>query len=74
LLIQAIDEAKLAIASGASVIGLVSEMPSGPGVISDGLIENIAIPIGAPRCMALIIISSAYYYFPFAYHKWSCLF
>ena len=40
--ISSIDEAKLAISYGASAIGLVSEMPSGPGVIIEKLIEEIA--------------------------------
>ena len=40
--IRSIDEARLAIANGASAIGLVSEMPSGPGVISEEQIEKIA--------------------------------
>ena len=40
--ISSLDEANLAISSGASAIGLVSEMPSGPGVISEGLIAKIA--------------------------------
>jgi phosphoribosylanthranilate isomerase len=35
-------EAKLAIAVGASAVGLVSAMPSGPGVISEDLIAEIA--------------------------------
>ena len=37
------EEAKLAIKFGASALGLVSEMPSGPGVISEELISDIAI-------------------------------
>ena len=40
--IQSIEEAELAIKYGASAIGLVSEMPSGPGVISEDLIEKIS--------------------------------
>lgn len=40
--IQSIEEAQLAIQYGASAIGLVSEMPSGPGVISENLIAKIA--------------------------------
>lgn len=35
-------EAKMAIAAGASALGLVAEMPSGPGVISDSLIQYLA--------------------------------
>ena len=46
--IESIAEAKLAIQSGASAVGLVSEMPSGPGPIPDHLIAEIAgiIPPG----------------------------
>jgi len=46
--ISSIDEAKLAISYGASALGFVSEMPSGPGVISLELIEEIveSIPPG----------------------------
>ena len=40
--IQSLKEAKLAIKYGASALGLVSEMPSGPGVISEDLIVEIA--------------------------------
>jgi phosphoribosylanthranilate isomerase len=37
-----LDEAWAAIRAGASALGLVSEMPSGPGVIPDELIAEIA--------------------------------
>ncbi len=40
--IKSVDEALLAVAMGASAVGLVSEMPSGPGVISEEMIEKIA--------------------------------
>jgi phosphoribosylanthranilate isomerase len=40
--ISSIEEANLAISMGASAIGLVSEMPSGPGVISEKEIKTIA--------------------------------
>ncbi|MFQ5751109.1 MAG: phosphoribosylanthranilate isomerase [bacterium] len=40
--IQNVEEAWLAIKYGASALGLVSEMPSGPGVISEELIAEIA--------------------------------
>ena len=39
--ISNVQEAHLAIRYGASAIGLVSEMPSGPGVISEDVIEAI---------------------------------
>jgi phosphoribosylanthranilate isomerase len=40
--ISSIDEASLAVDCGASALGLVSHMPSGPGVIRDELIAEIA--------------------------------
>ncbi|MBT8387152.1 MAG: phosphoribosylanthranilate isomerase [Ignavibacteria bacterium] len=45
--IQSVEEAELAIKYGASSIGLVSEMPSGPGVISEGSIIEIAEQVPA---------------------------
>jgi phosphoribosylanthranilate isomerase len=46
--IQSVEEAWLAIKYGASTLGLVSEMPSGPGPIPEELIKEIAaiIPPG----------------------------
>ncbi len=43
--ISSVEEAKLVIRYGASALGLVSEMPSGPGVISEELIAEIASTI-----------------------------
>lgn len=40
--ISNVQEAQLAIEAGASALGLVAEMPSGPGVISDRMIRTIA--------------------------------
>jgi phosphoribosylanthranilate isomerase len=40
--IASVEEAKTAISHGASAIGLVGRMPSGPGPISDELIQKIA--------------------------------
>jgi len=40
--IQSIEEAQIAIDNGTYAIGLVSEMPSGPGVISESKIKEIA--------------------------------
>jgi phosphoribosylanthranilate isomerase len=39
--IASLDEARLAQAAGAAALGLVSAMPSGPGVIDDALITDI---------------------------------
>ncbi len=46
--IASVEEAHLAIAQGASAVGLVSRMPSGPGVIDEGRIAEItaAVPPG----------------------------
>ena len=40
--ISSIEEASLAINAGATALGLVGHMPSGPGIISDNLIAEIA--------------------------------
>ena len=40
--IKSMAEAEIAIRYGATAIGLVSEMPSGPGVISEEIIRDIA--------------------------------
>ncbi len=39
------EEARMAVAHGASAIGLVSQMPSGPGVIPETLMEEIAAAV-----------------------------
>lgn len=46
--IASIEEARTAIASGASAIGLVARMPSGPGPIPDTLIREIARAVPPP--------------------------
>ena len=43
--IASVEEARTAIKSGADAVGLVSEMPSGPGVISEAEIAAIASEI-----------------------------
>jgi phosphoribosylanthranilate isomerase len=43
--ISSIEEAALAIECGASALGLVSQMPSGPGVISESRIAEIAAKV-----------------------------
>ena len=43
--IASIEEASMAIDAGASAIGLVSEMPSGPGPIPESLIAEIAATV-----------------------------
>ncbi len=46
--IASINEALIAIGAGASALGLVGAMPSGPGVISDSLIFEISKAIPPP--------------------------
>jgi phosphoribosylanthranilate isomerase len=54
--ISSIDEAVLAITSGANAIGLVSAMPSGPGVIDEPSI--CAIAATAPPGVATFLLTS----------------
>jgi phosphoribosylanthranilate isomerase len=53
--IESVEEARLAIAAGADALGLVSAMPSGPGVISEELIRTIAT--GAPPPVATFLLT-----------------
>jgi len=46
--ISSIEEAELAIVHGAAAIGLVGRMPSGPGIITDELINSIAKTVIPP--------------------------
>ena len=46
--ISSLEEARLAVQAGASALGLVGPMPSGPGVISDDLIAGIARTVPPP--------------------------
>ena len=52
--ISSIAEAELAIRYGASALGLVSAMPSGPGVIEEGLIAEIAARVPPPIATFLL--------------------
>ncbi len=52
--IGSVAEAHLAIRHGASALGLVSEMPSGPGVISEKLILEIARSVPPPVATFLL--------------------
>ena len=55
--IGSLDEAWMAINHGASAIGLVSEMPSGPGVIPEALIAESATRVPPP--VATFLLTSA---------------
>jgi len=52
-----VDEARLAIRCGASALGLVSEMPSGPGVIPWERIAEIAATVPPPIATFLLTCS-----------------
>ncbi len=54
--ISSIEEAALAVSYGADALGLVSEMPSGPGVISDELARSIAAAV--PPAVASFLLTS----------------
>ena len=54
--IASVEEARLAVARGASALGLVSEMPSGPGVIPAERIAEIAKV--APPGVATFLLTS----------------
>src|SRR5258708_40117402 len=51
-----VAEARMAIDYGASAVGLVSEMPSGPGVIDENLIAEIAAAI--PPAVGSFLLTS----------------
>jgi phosphoribosylanthranilate isomerase len=52
--IQSPDEAALAVSLGASALGLVSAMPSGPGVIGEEMIGRIADAVPPPIATFLL--------------------
>ena len=54
--ISSIGEAALAVECGASALGLVSHMPSGPGVIGDELIAKIAATV--PPAIGTFLLTS----------------
>jgi len=54
--ISSIKEAEMAIRAGASALGLVGHMPSGPGIISDELIAKIAVEV--PKHIETFLLTS----------------
>jgi phosphoribosylanthranilate isomerase len=52
--ISSIEEAKMAVEHGAAALGLVAKMPSGPGPISDELIQEIAARVPPPIASFLL--------------------
>ena len=54
--ISSIEEARLAVKYGASALGLVGKMPSGPGIIDDSLISQIARSV--PPAVSTFLLTS----------------
>jgi len=54
--IRSVEEARLAVRLGASALGLVSEMPSGPGVIPETRIAEIAASV--PPSIGTFLLTS----------------
>ncbi len=52
--IASFEEARMAVSYGASAIGLVGRMPSGPGPIPDHLIREIALAVPPPVATFLL--------------------
>lgn len=52
--ISSLEEARIAVAAGADAVGLVSSMPSGPGVIAESLIAEIAASTPPPVATFLL--------------------
>ena len=52
--ISSVEEARIAVNHGASALGLVSQMPSGPGVIADELIAEIVATVAPPVATFLL--------------------
>lgn len=52
--IASVDEARMAIAAGTDALGLVSAMPSGPGVIDESRIAEIAARVPPPIATFLL--------------------
>jgi phosphoribosylanthranilate isomerase len=51
---MSVEEARMAVSAGASALGLVGPMPSGPGVIEDALIAEIAAAVPPPVATFLL--------------------
>src|SRR5271154_4881854 len=54
--IASVEEAAMAVEAGASAVGLVSHMPSGPGVIPDASIAEIAATV--PPAIGTFLLTS----------------
>lgn len=68
--IASVEEADLAVRLGASALGLVSEMPSGPGVIPEAVIAKIAAAV--PPAVETFLLSSRTDPAEIAAQQWRC--
>lgn len=57
--ISSVEEARIAVAHGASALGLVARMPSGPGPIADDLILSIARTVPPPIATFMLTSETA---------------
>ena len=55
--ISSLEEARTAIGMGAHALGLVGPMPSGPGIISNELIAEIAYAVGDEDIRTFLLTS-----------------
>lgn len=52
--ISSVEEARLAVECGADALGLVGDMPSGPGVLDDATVRHIALAAPPPASRFLL--------------------
>ena len=69
--ISSIEEARISVNFGASAIGLVAYMPSGPGIISNELILKIAKTV-PPAVSTLLLTSETSAEKIIAHHQLTC--
>lgn len=55
--IASVDEARRAQAAGAAALGLVSQMPSGPGVVADEVIAEVAAAVRGQAVRTFLLTS-----------------
>jgi phosphoribosylanthranilate isomerase len=55
--IASVDEARRAQAAGAAALGLVSQMPSGPGVVTDEVIAQVATAVRGEAVRTFLLTS-----------------
>lgn len=55
--IASVNEAQAAAAAGAAALGLVSQMPSGPGVVADAVIAQVAVALRGQELRTFLLTS-----------------